>query len=76
MPAPLPQEDGSSEIVTFHQVRYRTLEADLSLLHEHRPFGDGGSYVERLLDDDHRDALSLEPLNDLNELLDHDWRQA
>ena len=57
------EEDGSSQVVALHQLGDGTLEAHLALLHEDGPVGDGGRDVERLLDDDHRDALALEALD-------------
>ena len=52
------------------------LEADLALLEEDRPVGHGEGHVERLLDDDDRHALALQPLDDAEQLLDHDRREA
>ena len=47
------------------QVGGGAAEADLALLHEQGPVGEAEGDVHRLLDDDHRDAGGLEPLDDL-----------
>ncbi len=51
------------------------LEAHLALLEEDGAVGHRQGHVERLLDDDDRGALALEPLDDLQQLLHHDRRR-
>src|SRR5437764_446264 len=43
-----------------------TAEADVTLLHEHRPLGESEGDVDRLLDDDHGRALLVDLAHDLD----------
>src|SRR5688500_11876683 len=63
---------GPHEIVAFQQLLGRALEPDLALLHEHGAIGHRERHVHGLLDDHHRDALSLEALDDPEQLLHDD----
>ena len=69
------QEDRTGEVVARRQFLGRPNEADLTLLHEHRTIGDRERDVQRLLDDDHRQALFLERADDLEHLLHDDRRE-
>src|SRR4051794_38994743 len=64
-----PEEHGAGEVVTFRELGGRTAEAHLALLEEHRPVGDRERHVQRLLDQDDRHALGLEPLDHAEQLL-------
>ena len=67
------EEHSPSQVVSFHEISHRSGEADATLFEEHRPLGDRGGDVERLLDDDQRHPLRLQALDDLEQALDHDW---
>src|SRR5260370_995771 len=55
-----PHEHGADEVGAGHQLVDRAREADLALLHEHGPLGNGQRHVERLLDQDHGRALGVD----------------
>src|SRR5579875_2647277 len=71
----LAQEDGSGQVVAFHQISDRPVEQHPALLHEDGPLGDRGSHIQRLLDHDDSHALGLQPSDYANQLLDHYRRQ-
>ena len=70
------QEDRAEHVGSLEQLAGGAVEADLALLHEVRGLGDGQRHVDRLLHQDHRGALLLEPLHRHEELGDHARRQA
>ena len=70
------QEDRAEHVGSLEQLAGGAVEADLTLLHEVRGLGDGQGDVHRLLHQDHRGALLLEPLHRHEELGDHARRQA
>ena len=64
------EEDRAQQVGAFEQLGREPVEADRALLHEEGLVGDGERDVHRLLDEDDRDALFLELLDDGEELLD------
>src|SRR3954469_18395403 len=65
------EEHGAGEIASADELLHRSVEPDAPLLDEDGAVGHCGGHVQRLLDDDHRHALVLEPLDDDEQLL-HD----
>ena len=70
------QEDRAQEVGAFEQLRREPVEADRALLHEERLVGGGERDVDRLLDEDHGHTLVAELLDDGEQLLDDERRQA
>ena len=70
------EEHGVEHVGTVEQVGGRAGEADLALLEEHGPLGDGQGDVDRLLDDDHGDAGGHLGADHLEEHGDDRRRQA
>ena len=61
---------GDPIFVAVQQIARLTFEPNLALFEEDRPVGDRQRDVERLLDDQHRLALFLQPLDRLEKTLD------
>ena len=70
------EEHRAEHVGPVEQLAGGAVEADLALLHEVRGVGHGERHVHRLLDQDHRGALLLEPLHGLEELGHHARGQA
>ena len=68
-------EDRAHQVGAGQQLLGRAVEADLALLHEDRPVGDGEGDVEGLLDEQDRRAGFVEPADDPEQLLDDGRRQ-
>ena len=69
-------EHRAQDVGPVEQLGGRAGEAELALLHEHRPLGEVEGDVDRLLDDDDRDAGGVHLVHDLDELADDGRRQA
>src|SRR3954462_5607164 len=69
------QEHGPEQVAPLEQLLRRTLEAHPPALHEDGTIGDGEGDVHRLLDDHHREPLSLEALGHDEQLLHDERRQ-
>jgi hypothetical protein len=69
------EEDRTQQIGTLQQFRGEAVKADGPLLHEECLVGRGERDVHRLLDEDHRNALVLELLDDREELFDDKGRE-
>ena len=70
------QEHRAEDVGPLEQLAGGAVEADLALLHEVRRLGHGQRHVDRLLHEDHRGALLLEPLHRHEQLGDHARREA
>ena len=70
------EEDGAGEVVAGGELVGGAVEADAALLDEDDAVGDGGGDVERLLHDDHRVALCLESLDDVEQRVHDERREA
>src|SRR5258705_11481962 len=70
------EEHRAQEVAAFEQVLRGPLETHVPAFHEHRAVGNRERDVHGLLDDDHRDALGLQALDDTEELLDHERSEA
>ncbi len=75
-PPSVPRNTARTRSSRSTQVLGPALEPHLALLEEHGPVGDRQRHVERLLDDHDRHPLGLEPLDDLQQLLHDDRREA
>ena len=71
-----PEEHRPRQVVAFHQVADLALEAHTALLEEDGPVRDRRRHVEGLLHDDQGLARRLQPVDDLDQLLDDDRGQA
>src|SRR4051812_17462683 len=70
------EEDRTRQVVAFRELRRGSFEAHAALLEEHGAIRDRERDVERLLDDDDGQAVALQLLDDGEQLLDDDRRQA
>src|SRR5439155_24320296 len=71
-----PEEDGARDVVLLHQLGGGPLEANLTLLQEHRSVAQLGGDVQALLDDDQGDTVLAHPSDDLQQLADDDRGQS
>ena len=70
------EEHRPQHVGPLQQLVGRTVESDLTLLHEVGRLGNGERDVHRLLDEDDRRALVADRFDDRKHLLDDDRRQA